>query len=83
MPKWMALNCRAFEIAGCGGFQLVTHVPVVTEHFEPDSEVATFGIRGGIGRKGCLLPAKSRHKPRRLPLEVKFARTAITPTSTG
>jgi spore maturation protein CgeB len=36
------LNCRAFEIAGCGGFQLVTRVPVVTEHFEPDNEIATF-----------------------------------------
>jgi spore maturation protein CgeB len=37
-----ALNCRAFEIAGCGGFQLVSDVPVVREHFEPDVEVATF-----------------------------------------
>ncbi|MGO9934979.1 MAG: glycosyltransferase [Steroidobacteraceae bacterium] len=37
-----ALNCRAFEIAGCGGFQLVTDVPVVREHFEPDVELSTF-----------------------------------------
>ena len=37
-----ALNCRAFEIAACGGFQLVTHVPVLAEHFEPDVEVATY-----------------------------------------
>jgi spore maturation protein CgeB len=36
------LNCRAFELAGCGGFQMVTHVPTLSEHFEPDVEVATF-----------------------------------------
>jgi len=37
-----SLNCRAFEIAGCGGFQLVTRVPILAEHFEPDVEVATY-----------------------------------------
>ena len=36
------LNCRAFEIAGCGGFQLVNSVPVLAEHFEPGREVASF-----------------------------------------
>jgi spore maturation protein CgeB len=36
------LNCRAFEIAGCGGFQLITAVPVLAEHFQPDMEVASF-----------------------------------------
>jgi spore maturation protein CgeB len=36
------LNCRAFEIAGCGGFQLVSAVPVLAEHFQPGSEVASF-----------------------------------------
>jgi spore maturation protein CgeB len=36
------LNCRAFELAGCGGFQMVTRVPAVAEHFEPDVEVVTF-----------------------------------------
>ena len=37
-----ALNCRAFEIAGCGGFQLMTSAPVVSEHFEPGVELVTF-----------------------------------------
>lgn len=37
-----SLNCRAFEIAGCGGFQIMTRVPTLAEHFEPDSEVVTF-----------------------------------------
>jgi spore maturation protein CgeB len=37
-----ALNCRAFEIAGCGGFQLLSSAPVVSEHFEPGSELVTF-----------------------------------------
>ena len=36
------LNCRAFELAGCGGFQLVNRVPVLLDHFTPDVEVATF-----------------------------------------
>jgi spore maturation protein CgeB len=37
-----ALNCRAFEIAGCGGFQLVSAVPVIAEHFQPGAELVTF-----------------------------------------
>jgi spore maturation protein CgeB len=37
------LNCRAFELAGCGGFQMVTRVPVLAEHFAPEVEVVTFG----------------------------------------
>jgi spore maturation protein CgeB len=36
------LNCRAFEIAGCGGFQLINSVPVLAEHFMPDLEVAVY-----------------------------------------
>jgi spore maturation protein CgeB len=36
------LNCRAFEIAGCGGFQLISAVPVLSEHFEIGSEVVDF-----------------------------------------
>ena len=36
------LNCRAFELAGCGGFQIVTRVPTLAEHFEPEVEVVTF-----------------------------------------
>jgi spore maturation protein CgeB len=37
-----SLNCRAFEIAGCGGFQLISSVPVLAEHFVPDLELVTF-----------------------------------------
>src|SRR5208282_197533 len=36
------LNCRAFELAGCAGFQLITSVPVLAEHFVPDQEIVTF-----------------------------------------
>jgi spore maturation protein CgeB len=36
------LNCRAFEIAGCGGFQLISDVPAIAEHFEPDEEIVVF-----------------------------------------
>jgi spore maturation protein CgeB len=38
-----ALNCRAFEIAGCGGFQLITSVPVLSSHFDVGTEVVEFG----------------------------------------
>jgi spore maturation protein CgeB len=36
------LNCRAFELAGCGGFQMITRVPILAEHFVPEVEVVTF-----------------------------------------
>jgi spore maturation protein CgeB len=36
------LNCRSFELAGCGAFQLCTQKPVLKEHFIPGVEVETF-----------------------------------------
>jgi spore maturation protein CgeB len=36
------INCRAFEIAGCGGFQLIDLKDGLDEYFEPDKEVVTF-----------------------------------------
>jgi spore maturation protein CgeB len=36
------LNARAFEIAGCGGFQLITEADAVVRHFEPGREIETF-----------------------------------------
>lgn len=37
-----SLNCRAFEIAGAGGLQLIEHRPAIQECFEPGKEVLTF-----------------------------------------
>lgn len=37
-----ALNCRAFEIAGAGGLQLIEHRPIIEACFEPGREVLTF-----------------------------------------
>jgi spore maturation protein CgeB len=37
-----SLNCRAFEIAGAGGLQLLEARPIVAECFQPGSEVLTF-----------------------------------------
>jgi spore maturation protein CgeB len=37
-----SLNCRAFEIAGAGGLQLIEHRPVLEECFEPGKEVLPF-----------------------------------------
>ncbi|MGA2188611.1 MAG: glycosyltransferase [Steroidobacteraceae bacterium] len=37
-----ALNCRAFELAGCGAFQLISYKPVLSEHFAPGVELDAF-----------------------------------------
>ena len=37
-----SLNVRAFEVAGCGGFQLMSHTDVVSDHFEIGTEIVTF-----------------------------------------
>jgi len=36
------LNCRAFELAGCGAFQLISHKPVLRDHFTPGIELDVF-----------------------------------------
>jgi spore maturation protein CgeB len=35
-------NCRTFEIAGCGGFQIVEYRPALKKLFEIDKEIVTF-----------------------------------------
>lgn len=45
------LNCRAFELAGCGAFQVVTNKPVVKEHFIPGKEIETFDSIGELIEK--------------------------------
>lgn len=42
MAEGNSLNCRAFEIAGAGGLQLLEYRSVVTECFEPGAELLTF-----------------------------------------
>lgn len=37
-----SLNCRAFEIAGAGGLQLIEYRPAIEECFEPGKEILTF-----------------------------------------
>jgi len=37
------LNARAFEIAGCGGFQLISESDVLAQHFIPGKEIETYG----------------------------------------
>lgn len=37
-----SLNCRAFEIAGAGGLQLIENRPALEECFDPGSEVLPF-----------------------------------------
>ncbi len=37
-----SLNCRAFEVAGAGGLQLIEYRPAIEECFEPGKEVLSF-----------------------------------------
>ena len=37
-----SLNCRAFEMAGCGVCQLVSAKPILSEHFQIGKEVVAF-----------------------------------------
>lgn len=37
-----SLNCRAFEVCGAGGLQLIEDKPVVSECFESETEVLTY-----------------------------------------
>ncbi len=36
------LNCRAFEVAGCGGFQLASFSPAIQEHFRIGEQIEIF-----------------------------------------
>jgi spore maturation protein CgeB len=45
------LNSRAFELAGCGGFQILTSRPVLREHFLPGIEVESFESIGELIEK--------------------------------
>jgi spore maturation protein CgeB len=37
-----SLNCRAFEIAGAGGLQIIESKPAIEECFEPDAELLVY-----------------------------------------
>jgi spore maturation protein CgeB len=37
-----SLNCRAFEVAGAGGLQIMEHRPVIGECFEPGKELLVY-----------------------------------------
>ena len=45
------INCRAFEIAGCAGFQLIDAKAGLSQFFEPGREVITFDSIGELKEK--------------------------------
>jgi spore maturation protein CgeB len=45
------LNCRAFELAGCGGFQLISRTAALKEHFEIDKEVVAYDSADELAEK--------------------------------
>ncbi len=45
------LNCRAFEVAGCGGFQLASYSPAVQEHFVIGEQIEVFRNRAELLEK--------------------------------
>jgi spore maturation protein CgeB len=46
-----ALNCRAFELAGCGAFQLIDSKAVLREHFRPGEEIESFSTVEELAEK--------------------------------
>jgi len=45
------VNCRLFEAAGCGAFQLADWKPGLPEFFEPEREIVTFHTREELKEK--------------------------------
>lgn len=43
MTEFDSINCRAFEIAGSGGLQFMEFREAISDCFEPDREIVTFG----------------------------------------
>lgn len=42
MREFASVNCRAFEIAGCGGLQIMEYRPSLEECFEPGKEILVY-----------------------------------------
>jgi len=45
------VNCRLFEAAGCGAFQIADWKPALPELFEPEREIVTFRTRRELKEK--------------------------------
>lgn len=45
------VNCRLFEAAGCGAFQIADWKPALPELFEPEHEIVTFRARQELKEK--------------------------------
>lgn len=45
------VNCRLFEAAGCGGFQIADWKPALPQLFEPEREIVTFRSREELREK--------------------------------
>jgi spore maturation protein CgeB len=45
------VNCRLFEAAGCGAFQIADWKPGLSEFFEPEREIVTFQTREELKEK--------------------------------
>jgi spore maturation protein CgeB len=42
MSEGNSINCRAFEIAGAGGLQIMEYRPAIEDCFEPGKEIVTY-----------------------------------------
>lgn len=47
----LSVNCRLFEAAGCGAFQITDDKPVLSDLFEPEQEIVTFCTRAELKAK--------------------------------
>lgn len=48
MSEGNSINCRAFEIAGAGGLQIMEYRPAIEDCFDPGKEILTFSSFGEL-----------------------------------
>lgn len=56
------VNCRLFEAAGCGAFQIADWKPGLPELFEPEREIVTFRTREELREKVDYYLARSEER---------------------
>lgn len=58
----LSVNCRLFEAAGCGAFQITDDKPILHELFEPEHEIVTFRTRAELKEKVDYYLAHSQER---------------------
>lgn len=56
------VNCRLFEAAGCGAFQIADWKPALAELFEPEREIVTFHTRRELKERVDYYLARTKER---------------------